>query len=45
MNVPFVDLKAQYLAIKDELDEAILKVVSETAFVSGRYAAEFESSF
>ena len=45
MNVPFVDLKAQCLAIKDELDEAILKVVSETAFVSGRYAAEFESSF
>lgn len=45
MKVPFVDLKAQYLAIKDELDSAILTVISETAFVSGRYAAAFESSF
>lgn len=45
MKIPFVDLKAQYLSLKDELDGAILKVVSETAFISGRYAAEFERSF
>ena len=45
MRVPFVDLKAQYLSLKDELDEAILKVVGETAFVAGRYAATFENAF
>lgn len=45
MRVPFVDLKAQYLSLKHELDEAIMKVVSETAFISGKYAAVFEASF
>jgi len=45
MKVPFVDLKAQYNSLKNELDEAILKVVGETAFVSGRYAAAFETEF
>jgi dTDP-4-amino-4,6-dideoxygalactose transaminase len=45
MNVPFVDLKAQYLSIKDEIDAAISNVVADTAFVSGRYAAAFETSF
>ena len=45
MHVPFVDLKAQYASLKPEMDGAILKVVSETAFVSGRYAAAFEKLF
>jgi dTDP-4-amino-4,6-dideoxygalactose transaminase len=33
------------LSLKDEFDQAILKVVSETAFISGRYAKAFEESF
>jgi dTDP-4-amino-4,6-dideoxygalactose transaminase len=45
MKIPFVDLKAQYLTVKDDLDAAILKVVSDTAFVSGRYATVFEGAF
>ena len=45
MKVPFVDLKAQYASIRDELDSAILKVVGETAFVAGRYATAFETEF
>jgi dTDP-4-amino-4,6-dideoxygalactose transaminase len=45
MRVPFVDLKAQYASIKDEMDAAILKVVGEAAFVAGRYAAAFEEEF
>jgi dTDP-4-amino-4,6-dideoxygalactose transaminase len=45
MKVPFVDLKAQYLSLKSELDAAIAGVVSETAFISGRYATAFENSF
>jgi dTDP-4-amino-4,6-dideoxygalactose transaminase len=45
MNVPFVDLKAQYLSLKDEIDAAISGVISETAFISGRYASVFENTF
>lgn len=45
MRVPFVDLKAQYLSLKPELDAAIAEVVSATAFISGRYAAAFEEAF
>jgi len=45
MKVPFVDLKAQYASIKDEIDSAMLKVAGETAFVSGRYATAFENEF
>lgn len=45
MKVPFVDLKAQYLSLKDEFDAAVAEVMSETAFIGGRYAAGFETSF
>jgi dTDP-4-amino-4,6-dideoxygalactose transaminase len=45
MHIPFVDLKSQYLSLKQEFDEAILKVLSETAFVSGKYAKAFEEQF
>jgi dTDP-4-amino-4,6-dideoxygalactose transaminase len=33
------------LSLKEEFDQAILQVVSETAFVSGKYAKAFEESF
>lgn len=45
MKVPFVDLKAQYASLKPEFDAAIGGVVSNTAFIAGRYAAEFEEAF
>ncbi len=45
MKIPFVDLKAQYASLKNELDAAILQVLSETAFIGGRYATAFEGSF
>ncbi len=45
MKVPFVDLKAQYLSLKAEFDAAISNVLSETAFISGKYAAAFENDF
>ena len=35
MHVPFVDLKAQYASLKDELDAAILDAVGDTAFIAG----------
>lgn len=45
MKVPFVDLKAQYQSLKGEFDEAVAKVMSETAFIGGRYATAFEGEF
>src|SRR5436305_9093856 len=45
MNVPFVDLQAQYRAIKDEIDEAIGRVLETSAFVLGREVEAFERAF
>lgn len=45
MTVPFVDLHRQYLRHQAELDAAMTQVISETAFISGRYAAQFEADF
>jgi dTDP-4-amino-4,6-dideoxygalactose transaminase len=45
MHVPFVDLKAQYASLKDELDAAILGAVGDTAFIAGGRVAKFENQF
>lgn len=45
MRVPFVDLKAQYASTKPEMDEAVMKVVNDCAFVGGKYVEEFEQDF
>src|SRR5215203_6204518 len=45
MHIPFVDLKSQYQSLKQEFDEAIQKVLSETAFIGGKYAKAFEEQF
>ena len=45
MRVPFVDLHAQYESIKPEIDQAIVDVISETAFIGGKYVKNFETSF
>lgn len=44
-KIPFVDLKNQYLAIKDEIDGAIRNVIDNTAFIGGIYVKEFEEAF
>jgi dTDP-4-amino-4,6-dideoxygalactose transaminase len=43
--IPFVDLQAQYRAIKLEVDEAIARVVESAAFVLGREVEAFEAAF
>jgi dTDP-4-amino-4,6-dideoxygalactose transaminase len=43
--IPFVDLKAQYLTIKDEIDDAIRDVVESCHFVLGEHVATFEADF
>jgi len=45
MPVKFLDLYKQYLSIKPEIDQAIADVISQSAYVSGRFAARFEKEF
>ena len=45
MNVPFLDLKAQYAAIKDEIHAAVGEVMENTAFAGGPFVAKFEQAF
>src|SRR4030095_12834222 len=43
--IPFVDLKAQYLTIKDEIDSAIREVVESCHFILGEQVEAFEDDF
>jgi dTDP-4-amino-4,6-dideoxygalactose transaminase len=45
MKVPFVDLHAQYLSIKSEIDSAIAEVIAESAFIRGRHVDAFERAW
>lgn len=45
MNVPFLDLKSQYLSIKSEIDDAIQAVIEKTAFAGGPFVETFEQQF
>ena len=42
MNIPFVDLKAQYLSIQQDIDAAIKNVIHESTFIKGKYVTDFE---
>ncbi|MEE8604469.1 MAG: DegT/DnrJ/EryC1/StrS family aminotransferase [Candidatus Aminicenantaceae bacterium] len=42
MNVPFLDLKAQYKTLKQELDNKILEVVESQKFILGSEVTELE---
>jgi dTDP-4-amino-4,6-dideoxygalactose transaminase len=41
--IPMVDLKTQYLSIKDEIDRGILDVLAKTQFILGPNVAAFET--
>jgi dTDP-4-amino-4,6-dideoxygalactose transaminase len=45
MKVPFLDLKAQYESIKDEINAAIQQVLDSCAFAGGPFVEEFEKNF
>jgi len=45
MNIPLVDLKRQYQAIKNEIDEAVQCVVDDTDFILGKHTQDFEAKF
>lgn len=45
MAIPLVDLKAQYRAIKPELDAAVARVLENTSFILGPEVEAFEQAF
>lgn len=45
MKIPFVDLHAQYLTIKPEIDAAIAEVIRNSAFVRSSHIDRFEEEF
>jgi dTDP-4-amino-4,6-dideoxygalactose transaminase len=45
VKVPFADLHAQYLSIKDDIDAAIADVIATSAFIRGPYVERFEAAF
>ena len=45
MKVPFVDLHAQYLSMKNEIDAAIAEVIAESAYIRGPHVEAFERAW
>jgi len=45
MTVPFLDLKAQYVSIRDEIHKELTRVMDDTAFAGGPAVARFEKEF
>jgi dTDP-4-amino-4,6-dideoxygalactose transaminase len=45
MEVPFLDLKAQYESIRDEIAGAMQQVLNSCAFAGGPYVEQFEKEF
>ena len=44
-HIPFVDLKAQFETLKDEMTEAIRGVLDSGRFIGGEAVARFEGDF
>ena len=45
MNIPLIDLKAQYESLSDELNKATLEVLSSANYILGKNVIEFEREF
>ena len=45
MKIPFVDLHAQYLTIKHEIDRAIAEVIAQSAYIRGPHVDAFEQAW
>lgn len=45
MKVPFVDLRAQYTSLKEEVDRAVLQILAEASFIGGEVVVAFERDF
>ncbi|MBC7886175.1 MAG: DegT/DnrJ/EryC1/StrS family aminotransferase [Saprospiraceae bacterium] len=45
MNIQMVDVKSQYLKIKEEIDRGIQEVIDTTAFINGPKVKQFQHEF
>ena len=45
MNIPFLDLKAPYVELKSEIDEAVARVMNSGWFIGGPEVEQFEAEF
>ena len=45
MNIPLIDLKAQYESLSDELNKVTLDVLSSANYILGKNVIEFEKEF
>ncbi len=45
MKIPFVDLATQYNSIKNEVDNAIKRVISNSSYIGGEEVSTFENNF
>ena len=45
MKIPLVDIKANYLSIKKDIDNAIQQVINNSSFIMGPFLKEFEENF
>lgn len=45
MNIPLIDLRAQYNSLKDKLDKATLEVLSSANYIMGKNVLDFEKQF
>ena len=45
ISVPFGDLYAQYLDLKEEIDQAIAETIQNSAFIRGNAVESFETDF
>ena len=45
MQVPFLDLKSQYVSIKTEINSAIQNILDNSSFVLGKAVSDFETEF
>ncbi len=45
MKIQFVDLHAQYLTIKAEIDSAIARVILDSAYIRGPFVEKFEKDY
>ena len=45
MNIPLIDLKAQYKSISEDLDKVTKEVLSSAGYIMGKNVTEFEKEF
>jgi UDP-2-acetamido-2-deoxy-ribo-hexuluronate aminotransferase len=43
-NIQMVDLKSQYIKIKDQIDNAVIQTIESTSFINGPIVKEFSNS-